>query len=145
MRARWSGHVFSLCGLRFTGVVAANSLSPAEFLATQTSKVSLSYPVSPIQFNWFFKKYLFLFICLCLVAAHRIFVELCMWTLSCSMWDLVPWPGIEPRLPALGVESFSHWTTREVPLLVPGSWTSSLQNLVCCLSPPVCGMWSCQL
>ena len=28
------------------------------------------------------------------------------------MWDLVPWPGIEPRTPAL---EFSHWTTREVP------------------------------
>ena len=25
-----------------------------------------------------------------------------MWTLGWSMWDLVPWPGIEPRPPALG-------------------------------------------
>ena len=32
------------------------------------------------------------------------------------MWDLVPWPGIEPRLPALGVWSISYWTTREVLL-----------------------------
>ena len=23
--------------------------------------------------------------------------------LGCAMWDLVPWPGIEPRAPALGV------------------------------------------
>ena len=38
-----------------------------------------------------------------------------MWTLSCDMWDIVPWPGI--KLPALGVGSLSHWTTREVPLL----------------------------
>ena len=30
-----------------------------------------------------------------------------------SMWDLVPWPGIEPRPPALGTQSLSHWTTRE--------------------------------
>ena len=30
---------------------------------------------------------------------------------SCSMWDLVPRPGIEPRSPALGIWSFSHWTT----------------------------------
>ena len=37
------------------------------------------------------------------------------WTLSCGMWDLVPWPGIEPGPPALGVQSLSHWTTREVP------------------------------
>ena len=34
--------------------------------------------------------------------------------LSCSVCDLVPWPGIEPGAPALGVGSLSHWTTREV-------------------------------
>ena len=33
----------------------------------------------------------------------------------CIMWDLVPQPGIEPASPALGVQSLSHWTTREVP------------------------------
>ena len=27
---------------------------------------------------------------------------------------LVPWPGVEPVLPALGVQSLKHWTTREV-------------------------------
>ena len=31
------------------------------------------------------------------------------------MWDLVPWPGIEPQPPVLGAWSLSHWTTREVP------------------------------
>ena len=45
--------------------------------------------------------------CPFLVEACKIF--------SCSMWDLVPWPGIEPRPPALGARSLSHWTTREVP------------------------------
>ena len=35
--------------------------------------------------------------------------------LSCSMWDLVPWPGIKPRSLALGAHCLSHWTTREVP------------------------------
>ena len=35
-------------------------------------------------------------------------------TLSCGMWALVPWPGIEPRAPALGAQSLIHWTTREV-------------------------------
>ena len=33
----------------------------------------------------------------------------------CSTWDLVPWAGIKPSPPALGVWSLSHWTTREVP------------------------------
>ena len=31
------------------------------------------------------------------------------------MEDLVPWPGIEPGPPVLGVPSLTHWTTREVP------------------------------
>ena len=48
--------------------------------------------------------------------------------LSCSMWDIVPWPGIEPGPPALGAQNLSHRTTREVPQIVGlfeehfGSW-----------------------
>ena len=37
--------------------------------------------------------------------------------LSCSMWNLVPSPGIKPQPSALGAQSLCHWTTREVPLL----------------------------
>ena len=37
---------------------------------------------------------------------------------GCDMWDLVPWPGIEPGSPALGAQSLSHWTTRQVPVLL---------------------------
>ena len=33
---------------------------------------------------------------------------------AACMWDLVPPPGIEPRPPALGARSLTHWTTREV-------------------------------
>ena len=29
--------------------------------------------------------------------------------LSCRMQDLVPWPGIEPRPPALGAWNLNHW------------------------------------
>ena len=32
--------------------------------------------------------------------------------LSCGTWDLVSWPGIEPRPPALGAQSLSHWSLR---------------------------------
>ena len=46
---------------------------------------------------------------------HPFLVEVCR-IFSCSMWDLVPRSGIEPRPPALGAWSLSHWTTREVPL-----------------------------
>ena len=38
-----------------------------------------------------------------------------MQTLSCSMWDLVFWPKIKPRPPALGAQSLSHWTTSKFP------------------------------
>ena len=41
-----------------------------------------------------------------------------MKTLSCGMRDLVPWPGIKPWAPALGMWSLSHWITREVPSLL---------------------------
>ena len=35
--------------------------------------------------------------------------------LSCTMQDLVPWPGVEPGSPALEARSLNHWTIREVP------------------------------
>ena len=68
--------------------------------------------------------YLSLWLCWVLVAACRIFSS-GMQTLSCSMWDLAPWPGTEPRTPTRGVWSLSHWTTREVPCpsLIGGVWT----------------------
>ena len=37
-------------------------------------------------------------------------------SLSCSMRDLVPWPGIECGSPAWGPQSLSHWATRKVPI-----------------------------
>ena len=37
-------------------------------------------------------------------------------TLSCGMWDLVPWPRSELGTPALKVQSLSHYTSREVDL-----------------------------
>ena len=38
-----------------------------------------------------------------------------MRNLGCNMWDLVPWPRIEPRPSAVGAQNLNHWTTREVP------------------------------
>ena len=52
--------------------------------------------------------YLFIWLCQVLFVAFRIF------TLHRGIWDLVPWPEIKPRPPALGVQSLSHWTTRKV-------------------------------
>ena len=45
-----------------------------------------------------------------------LFIYLTALGLSCGMQDLVPWPGIEPGPPALGVRNLSHWTTRGVVL-----------------------------
>ena len=67
--------------------------------------------------QFFFKK-VFIYFCLwlswILVATCGIF-SCGVRTLNCGIWDLVPCPGIEPGLPALEVQNFSHWTTREVP------------------------------
>ena len=59
-----------------------------------------------LVFLLFFYYYYYLFIWLSwvLISAHGLF--------SCSMWDLVPWPEIEPGPPALGPQNLSHWTTR---------------------------------
>ena len=55
-----------------------------------------------------FLKNIYLFGCLCSHLLHA-------GSLSYYMWNLVPWPGIEPRPPALGVWRHSLWITREVP------------------------------
>ena len=33
----------------------------------------------------------------------------------CSLWNLVPSLGIEPRPSAVRTQSLSHWTSREIP------------------------------
>ena len=40
------------------------------------------------------------------------------------MWDLVPWPGITPRPPALDAWTLCHWSIRGVPLCtaLPVHW-----------------------
>ena len=45
--------------------------------------------------------------------------------LSCSMWDLVPWPGNEPGSLALGAWSLNHWTIKEVPTC---NWDTVLRD-----------------
>ena len=46
---------------------------------------------------------------------HLLFIYLAEPGLSWGMWDLVPQPEFEPGCPALGAQSLSHWTAREVP------------------------------
>ena len=59
--------------------------------------------------------YSFVWLCQILIAASQIFsLPWSMQTLNCVVWDIVHRPGMEPRPPALGAQSLSHWTTREV-------------------------------
>ena len=82
----------------------------------QADSLPLSHLKSPLLLRHFLKKkiYVFTWLFWVLVAACRIFSH-SMLTLSWGMWDLVPWPGITPRPPALGLRGLSHWTPREVP------------------------------
>ena len=73
--------------------------------------------------------YLSLWLCWVLVAACRIFSS-GMQTLSCSMWDLAPWPGTETGSPELGVWRLSHWTTREVPHVLLLNTTTTIYLLL---------------
>ena len=42
-------------------------------------------------------------------------VVACELLVAACMWDLVPWPGIKTRPPALGARSLNHCAAREVP------------------------------
>ena len=63
---------------------------------------------------WNLRQFIFFNICY-LFWLHQVwdlFVCLFVCFFSCSLWDLAPWPGIEPRSPALGAWNLSCWTTR---------------------------------
>ena len=62
--------------------------------------------------------------------ACGIFFSCGMQTLNYSMWDLILWPGIKPRPPALAMCSLSHLSTREVPILKQNKWTKQ-KTLTC--------------
>ena len=64
-----------------------------------------------------------------------------MRTLSCSIWDLVPWPGIEPGPPALGTWSLSHWTTGKSSDTLLCPWTQLIFLVGKCLGPKVYLFW----
>ena len=60
-----------------------------------------------------------------LVVAHGILVAAYGLLVAACMQDLVPRPGIEPGPPALGAQSLTHWTTREVPQTFHLNWKES--------------------
>ena len=76
-------------------------LSPFQSLPLEQECLSYACPTL-----YLLKIYLFTWLNWVLVTACRIF-SCSMRTLNCNMWDLVPWPGIEPGPPALGAESYT--------------------------------------
>ena len=100
----------------------------SDLLVSKSCGLNYSYPASSwrkcfcqartlplaIHFFFFFNIYFYLFTWL-----HQVLVAACE-TVSCSMWDLVLQPEMEPGPPAWGVWSLSHWATREAPVCVCG-------------------------
>ena len=71
-------------------------------------------PLGPAMFHYHLKKFFLI------LNFKKIFIYLFRlhWVLVAScLRDLVPQPGIQPGPPALGAQSLTHWTTREVPSL----------------------------
>ena len=93
-----------------------------------------SQPLGKPLINSFFKNIYYLFVylaCQVLIAACRIF-DLC-----CSMWHLVPWPGIETRPPALGAQVLAteppgksqQFLTKTLSVLVRSKILSFIQSI----------------
>ena len=91
------------------------------------------------HFLFHLKKKLFIWQYQVLGAAHRIF------DLGCGMWDLVPWPEIEPGSSALGAWSLSHWNTRKFPTspffigCIQTQKLNSLSPVLRCTNSKLCG------
>ena len=70
----------------------------------------------------------------CLFWLHWVLVvALGILDLCCHTWDLVSWPGIEPRPSTLGARGLSYWTAREVPsiMFLTARWEPRVEH-----SPP---------
>ena len=76
------------------------------------------------------------------------FIYLAAAGLSCGTWDLVPWPRIELRPPALGAQNLSHWITRETPKVIVVQSLSCVQHFAtpwiaaCQASLSITNSWS---
>ena len=57
----------------------------------------------------------------------HVFIYLAMPSLSCGKQDLVPWPGIKPRPPALGAQSLGHWSPGR-SLDLTNAWVESVST-----------------
>ena len=83
-------------------------------------KIELPYGTSNLT-SWYLPEenkntnFIFIYVFIYLPALD---LSCSMQTFDCGMWNLVSWPGIKPRPPAFGTQSFTHWITKEVPKIV---------------------------
>ena len=100
------------------------------FIKTRINNDMLPLHGDPTQIIFFviavFLKYLFVWLLQVLVVSYGIRGLCCsmqdlfschMKALICSVWDLVPQPGVKPRTSVLGVQSLNHWITKEAPMI----------------------------
>ena len=66
--------------------------------------------INAVVKKWWLLKNLFIWLPWVLVEASE--------HLTCGMWDLVPWPGVEPETPSLGAWSLSLWPQGKSRLLI---------------------------
>ena len=104
----------------------------------QTTKITKHPPILTYRFCCFCFCNIHLFSCAGSQSRHSgssVFIAACgifrcgMRTLSCSMWDLVPWTGIDPGPPVLQPWTLSHWTIKEVSVFHHAHFLFSICNL----------------
>ena len=118
------------------------------FLRLNNVTLFILHFVYPFICRWtLWNIYLFIWLCWILVVARGIFIVACG-IFSCSICDLVPWPGIKPRPPALVAWNLSHWTLGLLTILavvnntamnmgVQISLFKTLLSLLLCIYPEV--------
>ena len=53
------------------------------------------------------------------LCSYFLFFCFIFWPCCMACRILVPWPGVNPRPPALGAQRLNHWTAREAPVSLP--------------------------
>ena len=102
----------------YPGIKARSPELQVEFLPTEPRRKSILISRHYLFIYFLITDIIFFLMWLhwVLVVAHGIFyLHSGMQILSWGMWNLVPWPRIEPWSPARAEWSLSHWTTKEVP------------------------------
>ena len=110
MWAQWLQHM----GLIASQHVGSSPTKDWTHLSCIGRQILYHWATKENHLSFFFKKNIYLFYLA--MPGSLIFTVTCR-IFSCSMHNLVPWPGIKLGPPAFGAWSLSHWTTGEVPLM----------------------------